>query len=107
MQTSKCHSPIGDSKEEWKIFRALSDYFDKALKFNNLQQLRDKLLITHPLFSKLFSKPSINKITFGSNYNIKEREIEYNIKNFYMTDSISRSSETMANCIKQITNKVA
>jgi len=107
LQTSKCHSPIGDSKEEWKIFRALSDYFDKALKFNNLQQLRDKLLIKHPLFSKLFSKPSINKITFGSNYNIKEREIEYNIKNFYMTDSISRSSETMANCIKQITNKIA
>ncbi len=24
-QTTKCHNPLGDAKEEWKIFRALSE----------------------------------------------------------------------------------
>ncbi len=107
LQTSKCHSPLGEAKEEWKIFRALSDAFGKILKFNNLQELREKLLLEHPMFSKLFEKPFGNKISFGSKDSIKDKNINYNIENFYMTDSISRASETMANCTKEILNKVA
>ena len=102
LQTSKCHGPIGDAKDEWKIFRVLSDSFDNILKFNNLRELREKLLLEHPMFSKLFEKPSGNKISFGSKDLIKDKDINYNIENFYMTDSISRASETMANCTKEI-----
>jgi len=107
LQTSKCHNPLGEAKEEWKIFRALSDSFGNILKFNNLQELREKLLVEHSMFSKLFEKPSGNKISFGSKDLIKDKDINYNIENFYMTDSISRASETMANCTKEILNKVA
>ena len=107
LQTSKCHSPLGEAKEEWKIFRALSDSFGNILKFNNLQELREKLLVEHSMFSKLFEKPSGNKISFGSKDLIKDKDINYNIENFYMTDSISRASKTMANCTKEILNKVA
>ena len=38
---------------------------------------------------------------------IEDRVLEYNIKNFYMTDVISRASITMANCTREILNKVA
>ena len=38
---------------------------------------------------------------------IKRRLFDYNIKNFYMTDVISRSSITMANCSREILNKIA
>jgi len=107
LQTSKCHGPIGDAKDEWKIFRALSDSFGNILKFNNLQELREKLLLEHPIFSKLFEKPFGNKINFGSKDLIKDKDINYNIENFYMTDAISRASKTMANCTKEILNKVA
>ena len=107
LQTSKCHSSLGEAKEEWKIFRALSDSFGNIIKFNNLQELRTKLLVEHSMFSKLFEKPSGNKISFGSKELIKDKDINYNIENFYMTDSISRASETMANCTKEILNKVA
>ena len=37
--------------------------------------------------------------------NIKDNNLFYNIHNFYMNDSISRSSETMANCTHEILNK--
>ena len=105
IQTSKCIGPIGEAKEEWKVFRVLSESFNKAIEFNNLEQLREKLLILNPLFSKLFDITKINKIDFASNDIIQEREINYNIKNFYMTDVISKSSETMAKCTKEIFNK--
>ena len=49
----------------------------------------------------------INNDDFGSNKIIESRIVDYNIKNFYMTDSISRSSITMSNCSKEILNKVA
>jgi hypothetical protein len=38
---------------------------------------------------------------------IENIKIKYNIENFYMNDSISRSSETMAKCTKDILNKAA
>ena len=37
---------------------------------------------------------------------LKEQNISYNISNFYMNDSISRSSETMAKCTNEILNKI-
>ena len=57
--------------------------------------------------SKLFEKPFGNKISFGSKDSIKDKDINYNIENFYMTDAISRASETMAICTKEILNKVS
>ena len=106
LQTSKCVGALGDAKEEWKIFRALSETFNESIKFNNLQQLREELLKSNPLFGELFSLMKISEINFGSQEVINEKEINYNIKNFYMTDVISKSSETMAKCTKEILTKV-
>ena len=50
---------------------------------------------------------SIGEITFAKNNKIENIKIKYNIENFYMNDSISRSSETMAKCTKDILNKAA
>ena len=38
---------------------------------------------------------------------IESKELEFNISNFYMTDSISRASETMAKCTIEILNKAS
>jgi len=105
LQTSKCHSPLGESKEEWKVFRVLSDFFEKSFQFNNLEQLRKKIIIENPLFSHLFQINKGNGISFGSVNTIEERDIYYNIDNFYMNDVISKYSETMAKCTKEILNR--
>ena len=51
--------------------------------------------------------PNFSNLNFDNEVNINSREIEYNIKNFYMNDIISRSSSTMAKCTQEIINKVA
>ena len=107
MQTTKCFHPLGESKEEWKIFRALSDQFNNNLKFDNLHLLRKEIIYKFPFLKELNVLPNQEKINFGSSVKIKEKLIHYNITNFYMTDSISRASLTMAKCTKEILNKVA
>ena len=107
LQTTKCFNPIGEAKEEWKIFRALSQEFKEQLKFNNLKELRQEIIKKFPHLNQLNTLPNKNEVNFGKSHIIDNKEIEYNIKNFYMTDSISRASVNMANCTKEILNRVA
>ncbi len=107
LQTTKCHNPLGDSKDEWKVFRALSENFKNKLKFNNLSELRNEIVSNYKNLAKLNTIDPIKKISFGKTFKIENIKINYNIQNFYMNDSISRSSETMALCTKDILSKVA
>ncbi len=107
LQTTRCYHPLGVSKEEWKIFRALSNNFSQKLKFNNLSELRNEISNLFPVFKEFNYLPPSSKLDFGSSTKIADRVLEYNIKNFYMTDVISRASITMANCTREILNKVA
>ena len=107
LQTTRCYHPLGASKDEWKIFRALSNNFSQKLKFNNLSELRNEIANIFPVFKEINNLPSSSKLDFGSSTKIENRALEYNIKNFYMTDVISRASITMANCTREILNKVA
>ena len=107
LQTTRCYHPLGASKDEWKIFRALSNNFSQKLKFNNLSELRNEISNLFPVFKEINNLPSSSKLDFGSSTKIENRVLEYNIKNFYMTDVISRASITMANCSREILNKVA
>ena len=107
LQTTRCYHPLGESKEEWKIFRSLSNNFSQKLRFNNLSELRNEISNLFPVFKEINNLPSSSKLDFGSSTKIENRVLEYNIKNFYMTDVISRASITMANCSREILNKVA
>ena len=106
-QTTKCHNPLGESKEEWKVFRVLSEIFKDKLNFNNLSELRKEIISNFSQMANLNEIDPIKGISFGKNHIIKNIKFNYNIENFYMNDSISRSSETMALCTKDILSKVA
>ena len=105
LQTTKCFHPLGKSKDEWKIFRALSNQINQNLKFNNLQELRNEIINKFNILSELNKLPSLLQSKFRNSKEIKSKNIEYDINNFYMTDSISRASETMAKCTTEILNK--
>ena len=107
IQTNKCHNPLGEAREEWKIFRVLSDLINQKLKFNNLSELRKEITKNYNQFSYLNELNPKKEITCAKNNKIKNIKIKYNIENFYMNDSISRSSETMALCTKDILNNKA
>jgi NADH-quinone oxidoreductase subunit G len=90
--------PPGQAKEDWKIIRALSDRIGFPLPFNTLDMLRDQLIAAYPMFG------SMDKITpatwgkFGTDGNVTATAFVYPLKNYYMTDPISRASVTMAQC---------
>ena len=105
IQTSRCHNPLGDAKEEWKIFRVLSDLLNCNIEFNSLNDVRKKLINENNNFLAILEINNSSTLSFSSKEQIKNQNLFYNINNFYMNDSISRSSETMANCTREILNK--
>ena len=105
IQTSRCHNPLGEAKEEWKIFRVLSDLLNCDIQFNNLNDVRKKLINENKNFLALLEINNSSNLSFSSKEKIKNQNLSYNINNFYMNDSISRASETMANCTHEILNK--
>ena len=38
-----CRGLLGQSREDWKILRALSEYLEKPLPYDNLAEIRDRL----------------------------------------------------------------
>ena len=107
LQSTRCYHPIGQAKEEWKIFRSLSEHIRGNLKFNSLEDLRKEICQNYPIFQLLNTLPQQKSLSFGEYKKIKSRVLDYTISNFYMTDVISRASITMAKCTKEILNKVA
>jgi len=99
-QTSQAVSAPGDAKEDWKILRMLSEILGKQLQFDELQELRAAIPTT---------KPAVWQPGIGdANAKIAATPFVYPIKNFYMTDPISRASKTMAACVAALSeNKEA
>ena len=106
LQSTRCYHPLGQAKEEWKIFRSMSNNIGGHLTFNNLKDLRKEIFQKYTLFQLLNTLPLEKKLNFGENKKIDTRIIDYAIKNFYMNDVISRASITMANCTREILNRV-
>lgn len=96
----KAVSPLGEAREDWKIIRALSDKIGKPLSYNTLAQLRARLVGEFSHFSKIGQVVPANWVQFGAKGDVKNHSFHSPIDNFYMTNSISRSSKTMADCTK-------
>lgn len=92
--------PPGDAREDWSIIRALSDKLGQSLPYNSLSDLRKLMSKQIPHLSKIdFVSPS-KWSTFGTVGDITNSPIKNYESNFYLTNSICRSSKTMANCTK-------
>ncbi|MGH6934360.1 MAG: NADH-quinone oxidoreductase subunit NuoG [Dongiaceae bacterium] len=96
--TRPAASPPGEAREDWAIIRALSDRLDKTLPYNNLAQLRRRLFEINSRFQQLDVAPPGEWGEFGQAGGVSNEPFALPIDNFYMTDPISRASETMAKC---------
>lgn len=95
-----CVFPPGDAREDWTIIRALSGALGKALPFNDLKAVRSKMIDTRASFLGIDTVTPANWKEFGTAGNIDSAPFISPIDNFYMTDPISRASETMAKCVE-------
>ena len=93
--------PVGDAREDWAIFRALSDVLGHTLPFDTLDALRAQMESEVPALGRIgelaqfeWSVPNLPASAAG--------EITYPIKDFYLTNAIARASETMQRCSAEL-----
>jgi NADH-quinone oxidoreductase subunit G len=93
--------PPGEAREDWKILRALSDALGKRLPYDTAKQVRARLSEVNPVFAKTDAVAPAAWGPFGTGGPVEATPFRPAIANFYMTDPISRASETMAQCTAQ------
>ncbi|HEY4193452.1 MAG TPA: NADH-quinone oxidoreductase subunit NuoG [Mesorhizobium sp.] len=101
-QTSRAGFAPGDAREDWAIFRALSDVLGKKLPFDSLPQLRARLYGEFPHFAR------IDQIAAGEAGDIAKvaklggrldkGAFMSPVQDFYLTNPIARASAVMAEC---------
>ncbi len=93
--------PPGDAREDWSIFRALSEVLGHKLPFDTLDQLRIEMANEVPALG-------VQGIAdYGWNIpnlpsDPKGKIADYPIKDFYLTNAICRASETMRRCSAEL-----
>jgi NADH-quinone oxidoreductase subunit G len=93
--------PPGDAREDWSIFRALSEVMGEKLPFDSLDQLRAAMAQAVPALGQErlagyeWNPPSLpDKPT--------AEVADYPIKDFYLTNAICRASPTMQRCSSEL-----
>jgi NADH-quinone oxidoreductase subunit G len=97
--------PPGDAREDWSIFRALSEVLGAKLRFDSLDALRTQMAAEVPalggegLAAYPWNPPSLpDKPTADI--------ADYPIKDFYLTNAICRASPTMQRCSDELVHGV-
>jgi NADH-quinone oxidoreductase subunit G len=85
----------GEAKENWAIFRALSEELGDRLPFDNLTQLRKLLIGLYPDLERLDEVPfnEWKPLKVGK---MVERDFINSISDFYLTNPIARASSVMS-----------
>jgi NADH-quinone oxidoreductase subunit G len=97
-QAKRAIFPPGEAREDWAILRALSERLGKPLPYDSLEQLRKRLFELKPHFAVLDDLQPAAWGAFGKAGATDATPFRLPIENYYMTDPISRASETMAAC---------
>ena len=91
--------PKGEAKEDWAILRALSDKVGQTLPYDNLNQLRAKLMADHPTFGRIdYLAPSaaFDVAKLGAKGDLGDVAFVSPTLDPYQTNPIARASATMA-----------
>ena len=102
----KASYPIGESKEDWRIFNLILKKLDEkknTFKFESLRQEVFGKVLNFTSINDLPERQSIKQIETSSKF--IDEEITINRLDYYYSNSISRASKTMSEC-RQINKKV-
>jgi NADH-quinone oxidoreductase subunit G len=108
--TQRASFPPGEAREDWAIFRALSETLGSTLPWNNLDELRAAMYKVAPQLMRLDQRtPAATQelANLGKAAGAMSPEpFRSPITDFYMTNPIARASKTMAECsaLKNVRN---
>ena len=94
--------PPGQAREDWKIIRALSEYTGKVLPYNDLFQLRQRIVDEWPHLGEVDVLPQTEWKKFGKSDKVSKEAFTPGIQNYYLTNSICRASTTMKECVRAL-----
>ena len=102
-QTRLATFPPGEAKEDWAIVRKLSDVLGHKLAFESLADVRERMVEINDIFETIDEVKPQKWKNFGGRGEVNsDWPLRSHVRNFYMTDPISRTSETMARCTAEI-----
>jgi NADH-quinone oxidoreductase subunit G len=90
----------GEAREDWTIFRAVSDLLGSPLPFDRYDQLRARMIEEYPqlgfegLIQFDWAPPKLPAKAEGA--------VGHAVRDFYLTNAITRSSPTMHRCSEEI-----
>ena len=99
-RTRRAVFPPGDAKEDWKIISQLAETLEKPLPYNSVKQIMQRMVQVAPHFAQVGEVVPAEWKKFGKSGKLNSEPFKESVENFYMTDPISRASETMAQCTK-------
>ncbi|XP_071331033.1 NADH-ubiquinone oxidoreductase 75 kDa subunit, mitochondrial isoform X1 [Trachinotus anak] len=111
-QTKVAVTPPGMAREDWKIIRAISELAGVTLPYDTLDEVRDRLaevspnLVRYDDVEEANYFKQANELSKAVNQTVLTEPLappQLTVKDFYMTDPISRASQTMAKCVKAVT----
>jgi NADH-quinone oxidoreductase subunit G len=94
--------PPGEAREDWTIFRALSELLGKTLPFDDLSQLRAAIAAEVPRLGTVGLSTVDPLPAFKGQTPKLSGGITYPIEDFYLTNPIARSSPTLQRCSAEI-----
>ncbi len=93
----------GQAREDWKIIRALSGYRGAPLRYDDLSQIRARLMREYPQFD-LMDEVSIGSWDkFGMSGNVLDKSFHVTVEDFYQTNIITQASDTLRECSRVFT----
>ena len=99
-RTARAVHPPGEAREDWRILRALSEAIGKPLPCDTVDRVRARMADINPVFAGTGSVVTAPWEAFGEEGSPDAGPFGTVVDNYYMTDPISRSSETMAACTR-------
>ncbi|KAL9966387.1 hypothetical protein ACROYT_G024449 [Oculina patagonica] len=110
-QTRRAVTPPVYARDDWKIIRALSEIAGNTLPYDNLEEIRRRLSEVSPNLTRYGDVEEANffNLALGLMQSAKTQTLKQplqpsilELKDFYMTDAISRASQTMAKCVNAV-----
>ncbi|MGL6183647.1 MAG: molybdopterin-dependent oxidoreductase, partial [Aestuariivirga sp.] len=100
--TERASFPPGEAREDWAIFRALSDALGATLPWNTLDELRRAMYKAAPQLARLDTRTRADTAELADLARVpgamSGEPFRSPVTDFYMTNPIARASNTMAEC---------
>ena len=90
----KASYPPGEAKEDWQIINELAEYMNNRKLFND----KDELISSMINFVNLKNNNSVSETKNLDKDNFEDEILKIEIKDYYFSNVVARSSKTMIDC---------